>query len=129
MTFGANFVDWAKEMQYSGTLEISASSSESLLSIDNTKIYSFVCYGGPKSLFFITFAQADGSVLGSRYTSSIGWEGVLGGVINGDFLAVTPLWDNGNNLIIYNTITSEFKIKLFNGSRLQQIANEPNGVR
>ena len=89
--------------------------SESQLSADSTKIYLFFTYGNTVSyLYFATFAVADGSVVGTRYRSSIYWVNVYGSAQRGDYIIVTvkapPYY-----LIVYNMVFGTFKIKGFNG--------------
>ena len=70
ITFGNSAADWSKKMTCpSGTC--SAGLSESLLSSDSSTIYSLFAYGSTRYLYFTSFRSSDGSVLGTRYKSSI----------------------------------------------------------
>ena len=126
MKFSSGSVEKASVMSYPDYPSITVSSSESMLSSDGSLIYTFISYGNPKYVFFNTFNFSDLSIVGTRYKSSIEWRYIIGGTLNGDILAVTPLWVSGNYLMMFNIVTSEFKIKLFEGNRLQQLANEPS---
>ena len=126
MKFNSGSVEKASVMSYPDDTSITVSASESMLSSDGSLIYTFISYGNPKYVFFNTFNFSDLSIVGTRYKSSIGWGDILGGTLNGNFLAITPLWGSDNYLMMFNIVTSEFKIKLFEGHRLQQLANEPS---
>ena len=113
--FGNTSPVWSFKLD--GASGYSAFYSESLLSTDKTRIYTFDIYGNPRYLYFITFDSSNGSVLGSRYKSSISWGRVNGGTIKDKFLMVTVECLD-INLIIVNTETSEILIKKFDGTKL-----------
>ena len=101
-----------------------ASNSESLLSPDSSKIYSLFIYGsGTKPLYLVTFSVFDGSVISNRYKSSIGWGGVFGSTIQGDYI-ISSVLCSSYWLLIYNTITNAFSIKSFTGTNLFGLAVE-----
>ena len=106
-------VDWANILSWaSGTW--SSSESESVLSSDNSKIYSFFIFGSTRYLYFATFAVSNGNVLSSRYKSNIGWAGVYGSASNGNSI-MTIIMRTTYSLLIFDTTTSSITIKDFIG--------------
>ena len=81
ITFGDVSVDWANKISWTGG-SWSASNSESLLSSDNSLIYTFATFGSTQYLYFITFSTSTGNVVGSRYKSSSTWTGAWEAVLN-----------------------------------------------
>ena len=87
--------------------------SDSLLSSDKTKIYSFAAFGSsPTYLYFTTFNQTNGNVLGSRYKSSDQWS-VSGATIKDDSIIIATYCTINSyaEIILYNTVNSAFTIK------------------
>ena len=85
--------------------------SESILSSDRSKIFSFVSYGYKGDLYFITFNESDGNVGSYRYKSNFDWDEVYGSALYGDYITITLHWNSQNHLILYNTVTYQFIIK------------------
>ena len=85
ITFGNTNADWANSITCSsGTWTLSQ--SESLLSTDKSKIYSFFTYGSNLYLYFVTLLVSDGSVIGSRFKSSITCSNVFGSALNENYI-------------------------------------------
>ena len=116
ITFGSSSVDWAKQMLW--TSVCSLSSSEALLNSDNSQIYSFSTYGmEPSFVYFVTFYVSDGSVVGSKYASSISCSAVYGSVLSGSYLVATLYWSDPF-ILIFNTALSTFLIEKLSGYNL-----------
>ena len=116
ITFGSSSVDWAKQMLW--TSVCSLSSSEALLNSDNSQIYSFSTYGmEPSFVYFVTFYVSDGSVVGSKYASSISCSAVYGSVLSGSYLVATLYWSDPY-ILIFNTALSTFLIEKLSGYNL-----------
>ena len=96
----------------------SASYSESMLSSDKTTISSFYTYGSPSYLYFASFSASDGSVISSRYKSTISLSYVWGATISGDYLVTTAWSVNFWYLVILNKVSTQSSIRLFNGKDL-----------
>ena len=127
ITFGNSVSDWSYKMTcWSGTW--GASESDSVLSSDSLKIYSVFNYGPSSYAFFVTLKTANGSVLGSRYKSDIGWNYIGGIILNGDYLVFTSAWSSPY-LILFNTATSTILAKSFSGSYLYELGVEPTSGR
>ena len=90
----------------------SSYSIESVISSDRSSIYSLFTYG--YYLYFVCFNSLEGSILSSRYKSSIEIYSVISIVLYGDY--VISIIDN--NLVIYSITTFAFTIKKFNGGGL-----------
>ena len=120
-TFGAVSTDWAMKMSCSSTCYMDL--SESFLSADKATVNFFFVYGSTKYLYYVRFATASGSVIGTRYKSSILWSQVYGSVIQGDYVLCTAGWSS-QNLVIFNTISSTFIIKSFSDSNLYNLASD-----
>ena len=84
-TFGKTSVDVATQIACPGGMR-TAFYSESLVSNDGSKIYSFFIYGSTQYLFFVTFNSTDLSIIESRYKSSIAWSMSYGSSLNGNYL-------------------------------------------
>ena len=98
----------------SGTWAVNA--AETMISSDNSKIYSFYLYGSaPAYIYFVTLSVSNGSVLGSRYKSNIAWSNIYGSQINGDYLLVNTNWVN-QFITFVNTATSVIINRAFAGS-------------
>ena len=84
MTLGNSVVDWSNNLSWP-TSSWNTFGSEALLSSDGTLIYSFVAYGNPRKMYFITFNAASGAVVGNRYKSSVSMSAVFGSVLMGNY--------------------------------------------
>ena len=86
ITFSSTSVHWADQITCSGTW--SGSFSESLLSSDQSTIYSFFLFGPPSTyyLYFAGLSVTDGSVVTTRYKSSTTASNVWGSALNGDYV-------------------------------------------
>ena len=107
-TFGNAAADWANKMEWlSGTWR--AFVSESILSSDSTLIYAFFSYGLDPSYYtyFATFNVATGSVVGTRYKSSISWY-VNKSTVTGIYVVVAVYCPNVSYLVIFDTSTNSF---------------------
>ena len=71
VTFGNNAVDWSNILTWAYSSWYSYE-SESILSSDNTQIYSFfiINFASSTNLFYASFMILDGSVSGNRYISN-----------------------------------------------------------
>ena len=99
-----------------------------MINSDGTKIYSFFTFGGnSKYIHLAVFNEADGSIIGSRYKSSIGCSGVYGSDQNGDIIVLTAPCSSDYYLVMMNTITNIFTIKQFPGY-LAGVAVLPGGT-
>ena len=123
ITFLSTSVNWAKKV-VCPMGAWSSSNSESVLSNDGSTIYSFFIFGLTEYLYFAGLAVSDGSILTTRYKSSIGINYLLGSAMNGDYVVLTI---PNPCLMIYSISTSTFTIKSFSsGSFLYGWAVEPS---
>ena len=104
ITFSSTSVDWANQIVNSGTW--TASNSESILSSDQSIIYSFFLFGTFPTyyLYFAGLSVTDGSVETTRYMSNISVTSVWGSALNGDYV-VTQKIDSSEllNILKLNT--------------------------
>ena len=114
VTFGATSPDWANTMAW-GSGTCSTYYSESLLSSDSTKIYSIFSFQN-WNLYITSFNVTDGSVIGSRYKSSITWKIAFGSALYGDYIAASVTCGTSWYVLLYNISTSTFLIRLFSGA-------------
>ena len=114
ITFGDTNVNWANQIIWV-TEPCTLSYSKSLTSEDKSKIYSFFSFGTTAYLHFITFNATDGTVVGSRFKSSIVWSISLGVIAIDNFLVVNSFWNDLYNVIIINLSTYSFVIREFTG--------------
>ena len=113
--FGNTFTDWVSKMSWQSGIW-AVHTAETMISSDNLKIYSFYLYGSVNVyIYFVTLSVSDGSVLGSRYKSSIAWSNIYGSKINGDYLLVNTNWV-GQFITFVNTATSVIVNRAFAGS-------------
>ena len=92
LTFSKTSVDWADKIACaSGTW--TSSFSESVLSADGLSIYSFINFGSSRYLYFVSLSVSTGSVIGTRYKSSVTTNYVWGSALNGDYLIRLKLRD------------------------------------
>ena len=84
MTLGNSLLDWSNKLSWP-TSSWNTFGSEALLSSDGTLIYSFVAYGNPRYIYFITFNAASGALVGNRCKSSVSMSSVFGSVLMGNY--------------------------------------------
>ena len=129
LTYGNTAVDWANKLSCpSGTW--TSARSESIINFNSNQsatslIYHFFIYGNTQYMYFATFNLSNGAVTGNQYISSISWAYVYGSTKTGDFIVVTFYWQSHPYLLLYNTITSQFIVKLFSGGFLFEADIEP----
>ena len=113
ITYGSSVTDWSNRIDWTGGI-CDVSYSGSLLSRDSTAIYSFFPFGvtGNQYLYFVTLNSSDGSVLGSRYISSLKSTCVYGITLADDFIAVNFCYSS-YAIMLYNTVTSQFTYRKF----------------
>ena len=99
--------------------------SESLLSTDGSKIFSFFTYGNTKYMYFTTFNKADGAVIGSRYKSSTPFDGIYGSAQKGDLIVLTVYVSSTYYITMLNTTSSVFSTKQFSGAGLFGVGVQP----
>ena len=99
--------------------------SESLLSTDGSKIFSFFTYGNTYYMYFVTFSKVDGTVIGSRYKSSTPITGIYGSAQKGDLIVLTVYVSSTYYLVILNTTSNVFTMKNFSGAGLFGAAVQP----
>ena len=131
ITFSLTSADWVNQIAcLSGTWY--ASGSESVLSSDGSKVYSFFTFGPPSSsiryLYFAGLTVNDGSVVTTRYKSSIVVLYVEGTALNGDYLVAT-CYSTSSYVVMYSLSSSTFTIKSFSGDDLQEWGVEPSSGR
>ena len=133
ITFSSTSVDWANQIACSVTW--SASNSESLLSSDNSTIYSFFIFG-PSSAYYLYFAglsATDGSVTTTRYKSNTFESNMYGSALNGDYVVATTFLfsppSSSASLVIYSISSLAFTVKSFSGSVLYGWGVEPSSGR
>ena len=85
LTFSNTSVDWSNKIACaSGTW--TSDLSESILSADGLTIYTFINFGLSLHLYFASLSVSTGSIVGTRYKSSVAIVYVWGSVLNGDYL-------------------------------------------
>ena len=126
LTFLNTSVDWADKIACaSGTW--TSSFSESVLSEDGLSIYSFINFGSSRYLYFVSLSVSTGSVVGTRYKSSVTTNYVWGSALNGDYLIASV--ESPTSLVMYSLSTSTFTIKWFSGTYLYGWGVEPSTGR
>ena len=128
LTFGSSAIDWSKTMTCS-VGSCTSTNFESLLSSDSSKIYSIYAYGNPQYLYFITLNSTDGSVIGTRYKSTISWLNIYGSAEISNYLIVTIKLASSAALFVFDTTAIKFTFKSFSGTVLYQIAQDPTSGR
>ena len=121
ITFTTSSYDWTNKITCS--LDCSLYLSESILSSDYSKIYSMFPLENPAYLYFITLNATSGSIIGSRYRSSIPWSSWLNSAHSSNMLLFTALCSSFN-LLIYDTNLLEFTMKQINNISVYGIAIE-----
>ena len=109
ITFSSNIYNWANKIIC--TSKCALSITESIFSNDHSKIYSLFNLENPSYQYFITQNETDGSVIGSRYRSSISWTAVNGSAKNSNMLLFSIVCLPNNYLLMFNTSSYEFTIK------------------
>ena len=115
-TFGSLFTDWTKQIE---CFNCRGDLSESLLSSDRTKIFSFFIYGpNPYNMYLSIFNLTDGSLLDSRYKSNSTWGtyNINGSAQKGELIILTVKWDSNSYLVMMDGTLNTFTIKLFSAS-------------
>ena len=108
LTFSVTTVNWANKILCpSGSW--TSTYSESILSAENLTIYSLFIYESSWRLYFAALSASDGSVVATRYKSSVYVGAVYGSALNGDYLAAAT--SSANALLLYSISTSIFTIK------------------
>ena len=110
VTFGKSLMDWTNKLLWNFGSWSAYNNFNSLMSSDGSKIYSFPIYGSPVSTYFVTFNTIDGTVLGSRYKSSIGWSYVYKGAEGMGYISLSVTCSS-IHLILIDTKTYTFIIK------------------
>ena len=92
-------------------------SSESLLNVDNSKIYSFFYYGSNFSsqiLYFATLTISTGNVASTTYKSSdFGYFDNVTYTLNSDYIIASSINYGGSYMfLIYNIASSSFICKI-----------------
>ena len=112
LTFGRSSTDWINKINWSSRTWAS-DLSESLLSDDKSKIYSFFIFGNPNYMYFVSFSVTTGSVSSNRYKSSVSLNTINGSAQSGDYILVIAAIDPTSYAMIFNIVTNEFIIKGF----------------
>ena len=116
-TFLTSIPNWILKISCpSGTC--TGSSSESLLSSDSSKIYTFFIYGGSAHyLYHVALAVADGAMVSSRYRSDVECGGVMGSAMQGNSIIATVKWST-SGLMMFDLTTEIFSFKTLTGTTL-----------
>ena len=85
---------------------------ESIMSKDKSTIYSFFVFGNTTYLYFANFNITNGSLIGSRYKSSVSWSEVDGIALNGNFLIASSMCSSAS-LIVFDVSLLNFKAYTF----------------
>ena len=126
ITFLSTSVNWAKKVACPSGVW-GSDDSESMMSYDGSTIYSFFLFGVTRYLYFAGLAVSDGSILTTRYKSSISISYLQGSAMNGDYVVLTT---QNSFLMIYSISTSTFTIMSFSsGNFLYGWAVEPSSGR
>ena len=114
ITYSQQTTDWVNMMACYPSNWYGTDVSESILSLDSSKIYVFASLGEitQSYAYFMTFNSSDGSLIGSRYKSSSPWYYTMSSAIYEDLIIAIELC-RGFNIIMYNTTASAFKIMTF----------------
>ena len=103
--------------------------SESVMSNDMSKIFSFLAYSDSLSnIYFTTFKTLDGSILGTKYKTTISWSSAFSSVVNGDNVIATLLCTQ-YYLVIYNVASDSFTFKSFSNGFLYGLGVESGSGR
>ena len=110
-----------KTVCLSGSWNVGA--SEGILSADGSKIHIFYIYDNADYLYFVTLKFTDGTVLSSRYKSTLLWSYVYGSALSGDYLAANAKCSIPY-LVLFSTKTSLFTVKSFSFNNLFGLSAE-----
>ena len=121
ITFTTSSYNWANKITCSS--DCLHFLSESILSNDNLKIYIMFPLESPAYLYFITLNSTSGSIIGSRYKSSISWTQWLKSIQSSNMLLFTALCSSFN-LFMYDTNSLAFTVKQINNIFIYWIAIE-----
>ena len=120
ITFTNTSPDWAMKIVCSSS-PWSAFFAESHVDSGGSTIYSAFTYGSTSSslfyLYFTSFSVSSGSVLSTRYRSNISCPFLYGSAMSGDYIALSANCPT-RYLLIVNTASSSFSVKLFSGAAL-----------
>ena len=106
VTFGSTSVDWSSKISCT-TGGCTINYSESILSSDSSMIYWLTAYQiSSYYLFFTTFNSTDGSVIGSRYRSSVSWLTIFGSGLYSNYIAATIQCYTSSNFVMLIDISS-----------------------
>ena len=92
-------------------------------------IYSAFTYtssGSSIYLYFTSFSASSGSVLSTRYRSNIACLDLFESAMNGDYIAINAQCSTFY-LLIVNTASSSFSVKLFSGNNLFGVVVDSTG--
>ena len=132
ITFSLTSVNWANQIIWTSGAW-STVYSESVLSSDGSKIYSFFIFGSSsttKYLYFCGLSVSDGNVATTRYRSSIFVNQVWGSAVNGDYVVATSYFSSISvSLVMYSISSATFTIKFFSSNYLLGWAVEPSSGR
>ena len=83
--------------------------SENIVSTDGSTVYTFSAYGSSGNFYtyFTAFNLTNGSVIGSRYKSSIYWY-IYRSTTTGEYIVLPFIWSSTNYLVIFNTSSFTF---------------------
>ena len=100
--------DWANSITCSSDCKIFL--SESILSYDNSTIYSIFPLESPAYLYFISMNATNGSIIGSRYRSSIIWSQCSNSAKSSNKLLFSAICSSINYLFIFDINSFTFII-------------------
>ena len=121
-------MDWAAQISWSSGAW-SSKDSDSILNSDQSILYSIFNFGSTTRLYLNKLNPSNGSVIGTRYRSSISWGGAGKTLLNGDYVVISAYWNSLQFVILFNTVTSTFNIKQFAGNYLNGCILEPSTGR
>ena len=127
-TYQSTSADWAKKMGCSSSVW-NIINSESVMSSDKLKIFSFLTYSDSLwNVYFTTFKTSDGLILGTTYKTTVSWSSVYGSVVNGDNV-IAILYCTQYCLTIYNIPSDLFTFKSFSSGSLNGLGVESGSGR
>ena len=118
MTFANTSPDWAMKIVCPSTSWYTTA-GESHIDSSGSTIYSAFGYGynSVYYLYFTSLSASSGSVLSTRYRSNISCITLYGSAMSGDYIALSAVCPTPY-LVIVNTASSSFSVKLFSGTML-----------
>ena len=102
--------------------------TDTILSRDGSFLYSFTLFGNSVYLYLSMINSTDGSVIGSRYKSSLTCVKIYGSSFSDEYILVSVNWGNFY-ISLFNTATFEFTFKQFTGSFILQQEKDPKSGR